>query len=161
MNHKRKMAMSVLGLITILLMAAFLVAPVTQAGADNRSDKLHGSWNVEVATPGQGTFPALLTFTGDGGVIADESPAPFESTGHGNWVNRGHGEVAYTFVALYGSEQGANTGKLKVTGTLQHDEGADGWRGPFKIDIFDAGGQMVFTDRGTFSLTHIAVEPLP
>jgi hypothetical protein len=161
MHSKRTMVMFVLGLISILLIAAFLVAPATQAGSDNRSDRLHGSWSVVITTPGQGAFPALLTFMGDGSVIADESPAPFESTGHGNWVNRGHGEVGYTFVALYGSEQGANTGKLKVTGTLQYDEGADGWRGPFKIDIFDAGGQMVFTDRGTFSLTRIAVEPLP
>jgi hypothetical protein len=142
------MMMFVLGMISILLLAAFMVAPATQANGDNRSDKLHGSWNVVVTTPSQGAFPALMTFTGDGSVITDESPAPFESTGHGNWINRGQGVVGYTFVALYGSEQGANTGKLKVTGTLRYDEGAAGWRGPFKIDIFDAGGQMVFTDRG-------------
>ena len=161
MNRKRKMIMIVLGLISILLIAGFSVAPATQAGADNRSDKLHGSWNVVVTTSGQGSFPALLTFTGDGSVLADESPAPFESTGHGNWVNRGRGEVGYTFVALYGSEQGANTGKLEVTGTLRYNEGADTWRGQFKIDIFDAGGQLTFSDRGAFSLTRIAVEPLP
>ena len=101
-----------------------------------------------------------MTFTGDGSVITSESPNPFESSGHGNWVNGKHGEVAYTFIALFGSDQGVNTGKLRVVGTLQYDEGSDGWRGPFKIDIFDAGGQVTFTDRGTFSLTHIVVESL-
>lgn len=161
MKNKRKLVMFALGLISILMLTAFLVAPVTQVNADNRSDRLHGSWNVVAATPGQGAFPALLTFTGDGSVLADESPAPFESTGHGNWVNRSHGEVGYTFVALYGSAQGVNTGKLKVTGTLQYDEGADAWRGPFRIEIFDASGKLTFSDRGTFNLTRIAVESLP
>ncbi len=160
MNSKRKRVIFVLGLISIPLIAAFIVAPANQASPDNRSDKLLGSWNVEVTTPSQGTFPALLTFIGDGSVISDESPNPFESSGHGSWVNRNHGEVAYTFVALFGSEQGVNTGKLKVIGTLQYDSGANGWHGPFQIDIFDASGQVVFTDRGTFSLTRIAVEPL-
>jgi hypothetical protein len=31
---------------------------------------------------------------------------------------------------------------------------------PFKIDVFDPSGQVIFFDRGTFSLTRIAVEQL-
>ena len=157
----RTLRTTIFVVVMLTATAAFLVVPVTQAGSDNRSDKLHGSWNVVVTTSGQGSFPALMTFIGDGSVITAESPAPFESSGHGNWVNRGHGEVGYTFMALYGSAQGANTGKLKATGSLQYDEGTDTWRGPFKIEVFDEGGKIVFTDRGTFNLTRIAVESLP
>lgn len=123
-------------------------------------EKLLGSWNVAVTTPNQGTFPALLTFTADGSVIADESPLPFETSGHGNWVMRDDGEVTLTFVALLGSQEGKNTGKIKVVGTLQFDGDTAGWSGRFKIDLFDASGQVTFTDRGTHTLTRIAVEAL-
>jgi hypothetical protein len=160
MNHKRTFALSVFGLVGILLLAALAIAQTAQASANKRSEKLLGSWNVAVTTPSQGTFPALLTFTADGSVIADESPSPFESSGQGNWIRSDHGEVAYTFVALYGSQEGKNTGKLKVVGTLRSDASKDSWSGPFKIDIFDASGQVIFTDRGTFRLTRIAVESL-
>jgi hypothetical protein len=122
--------------------------------------KLLGSWNVAVTTPNQGTFPALLTFIADGSVIGAESPNPFESSAHGSWVRNDQGEVAYTFVALFGSQEGKNTGKLKVVGTLQFDADTANWRGPFKIDVFDTSGQVTFADRGTVNLTHITVEPL-
>jgi hypothetical protein len=127
---------------------------------NKRNEKLCGSWNVEVTTPSQGTFPALLTFTADGNVISDESPSPFESSGHGNWSSRSDGEIAYTFVALFGGQEAKNTGKLKVVGTLQFNADTDSWDGPFKIDVFNANGQITVTDRGTFNLTRIAVESL-
>ena len=160
MNRKRKLAMFVLGLIGILLIAGFSLAPATQAGADNRS--LYGSWNVVVTTEIQGsTFPALLTFTSDGGVIADETPSPFETSGHGNWVSIGRGQVAYTFVALIGNAEGALSVKLKVVGRLNLNSDKESWSGPFKIDVLDPNGQVTFTDHGTFSLTRIVVESLP
>jgi hypothetical protein len=123
-------------------------------------EKLLGSWNVAITTPDQGTRPGLLTFTADGSVIADESPLPFETSGHGNWVLSDDGEVAYTFVALLGGKEGKNTRKIKVVGTLQFDAGIASWHGPFKVELFDASGQVNLADRGTFSLTRIAVEPL-
>jgi hypothetical protein len=123
-------------------------------------EKLLGSWNLAFTTPDQGTRPGLLTFTADGSVIGVEAPMPFETSGHGNWVMSDDGEVAYTFMALVGSQEGKNTGKIKVVGTLRLDAGTASWRGPFKVELFDASGQVNFTDRGTFSLTRIAVEPL-
>ena len=121
--------------------------------------ELLGSWHAEIATPTQGG-PGLLTFTADGSVIGDESPLPGESTAHGTWVSRGPGEVAYTMVALMGTEEGKNAGKLKVAGTLQFDADTASWRGPFKIEVFDAGGRVTLADRGTINLTRIAVEAL-
>ncbi|RLT40510.1 MAG: hypothetical protein DWI57_08365 [Chloroflexi bacterium] len=126
----------------------------------NHKEKLFGSWNAAITTPDQGTFPALLTFTADGIVIADESPLPFETSGHGNWIMRDDGEVALTFIALVGSPEGPNAGKIKVVGTLQFDAATAGWNGRFKVELFDASGQVTLTDRGTHSLTRIAVESL-
>ena len=126
----------------------------------SNQDKLLGSWEVAVTTATQGTFPALLTFTADGSVIAAEPPGPFESSGHGTWAGRDDGAVAYTFVALFGDQSGKSAGKLKVIGTLQFDAPTASWLGPFRIDVFDASGQVTSADRGTFRLARIAVEPL-
>ena len=161
MNHKRRYTLSAVGLLCTLLLAALAIAQTAQANASNRSEKLLGSWNVVVTTEVQGiTFPALLTFSDDGGMIADEPPSPFETSGHGNWISAGRREVAYTFVSLIGSAEGSLSAKLKVVGTLQYDAGSGSWSGPFKINVLDANGQVSFTDHGTFSLTRIAVESL-
>jgi hypothetical protein len=161
MHSKRTFVMTVFGVVGILLMATFAIAQTTLASEDKREEKLLGAWNVEVTTVGQGTtFPALLTFTAGGGMIADEPPSPFETSGHGNWVKRGDDKVAYTFVALIGSAEGSLSARLKVVGTLKFDAGKNRWRGPFKIDVFDPDGKVIFTDHGTFSLKRIAVESL-
>jgi hypothetical protein len=148
-------------MIVALLLSALAIGQTVQASGNDRQEKLLGSWNVEVTTVGQGTtFPALLTFTDDGAMLADEPPSPFETSGHGNWVKTGRRDVAYTFVSLIGSAEGPLSAKLKVVGTLQWDDGNDSWNGPFKIDILDPSGNMILSDRGTFSLTRIAVERL-
>jgi len=161
MKRTRTIALSIVGMIAALLIAAFAIGQTAEANANNRSEKLLGSWNVVVTTEVQGTtFPALLTFSEDGGMIADEPPSPFETSGHGNWVSAGRREVAYTFVSLIGSAEGPLSSKLKVAGRLRYDADDDGWSGPLKIDVLDPNGQVIFTDQGTFTLTRIAVEPL-
>ncbi len=161
MNRARTLALSILTLIAALALAALAIAPTAQANANGRSKKLLGSWNVVVTTETQGaTFPALLTFSSDGGMIADETPSPFETSGHGNWVSTDGGAVAFTFMSLIGSAEGTLSTKLKVVGRLVYDDSTDSWSGPFKIDVLDPGGQVIFTDHGAFSLTRIAIEPL-
>jgi hypothetical protein len=159
MNTKRLLSVATMLIITASLLLA-ACAPTAQVAENKQVEKLLGSWNADITTLNQGTFPALMTFTSDGSVIAAESPIQFESSGHGNWNNKTSGDVAYTFTALYGSEEGKNTGKLKVVGTLNMDSGKDSWSGPFKIDVFDASGQVIFTDNGTVNLTRIAVETI-
>jgi hypothetical protein len=161
MHSKRMFLMVVLGVVGTLLLATFAIAHPILAREDNREQKLLGAWNVEVTTVAQGTtFPALLTFTPGGGMIADEPPLPFETSGHGNWVKHGGDKVAYTFVALIGSTEGPLSARLKVVGTLNFDVGKDQWAGPFKIDVFDPEGNVVLSDRGTFRLKRITVESL-
>jgi hypothetical protein len=161
MTRKRLITLSTLGLLTTLLLATFAVAQSAQARAESRQSRLFGSWEAVVTTEVQGTtFPALLTFSSDGGMLADETPSPFETTGHGNWVSAGRREAAFTFVSIIGNADGALEVKLKVVGKLQYDDDSDTWSGPFSIDVIDPDGQVVLTDRGTFSLTRIAVEQL-
>lgn len=124
------------------------------------STALVGSWHVAVSTPTQGTFPALITFGADGTVLSSESPGPFESAGHGNWIRRDDGSVAFTLVALLGSQESKPSGKLKVTSVIQLTSDGKDWHGPFKVEGVDASGQVTFTDRGSFQLTPIAVESL-
>ena len=58
---------------------------------------------------------------------------------------------------LFGSWNAADH---NIVGTLQFDAATDGWSGQFKVELFDASGQVTFTDRGTHTLTRIAVESL-
>ena len=117
-----------------------------------------GAWLVAVDMAGQTAFPGLLTFNSDGTVMATEPPSAFESTGHGSWQMTAEGTVAYTFVALFGSAEGKNTGRLKVVGTLHNNSTQEGWSGPFKVEMVDHTGQITFAERGAFTLTQIAVE---
>ncbi|HEU5099432.1 MAG TPA: hypothetical protein VFU22_10455 [Roseiflexaceae bacterium] len=161
MNTKRTLVVPALGMVVALLLSALAIAQTAQAGGNDRSEKLVGSWEVVVTTVGQGTtFPALLTFNDDGSMLADEPPSPFETSGHGNWLSTGRRAAAFTFISLVGSAEGPLSAKYKVVGALHFDSSSDSWSGPFKIDVADPSGQVVFSDHGTFSLTRIAVERL-
>jgi hypothetical protein len=144
--------------VIVMLVSASATAP-RSALADQGVNRLPGSWRVEITTKAQGSFPGLLTFTSDGAVIATESPGPFESPGHGNWVRRGR-DVDLTFLVLFGSAAGGgrNTGSAKIVSTLHFDAHAGGWTGLFKIQVFNAAGGLVFDDCGEFRLTRIEVE---
>lgn len=110
----------------------------------------------------QATFPALMTFTSDGTMLADEPPNPGETTGHGNWVPQGRNGERFTFRAFIAVElaPGVVTSDLKVVGELKYDSASDTWTGPFKIQIFDPEGNPVVEDTGTFKGTRIPVEHL-
>jgi hypothetical protein len=143
----------------IALLAAAFTAQAVQARDIHR--ELWGSWSVEAVTITQPPFPALMTFTSDGSVIADEQLNPVETPGHGNWIYKGNGKVAYTFVAFLGNPDGTLGGKIKVVGMLEFDGGKKGWSGPFKVEVIDPSGNALFSDTGTFTLTRIAVEKMP
>ena len=75
------------------------------AGKKSPMEKLLGSWTADITTPNQGTFPALLTFTSDGIVMAAEYPLPFEGSGHGSWTTKSSGEVAYTLACWHAAKR--------------------------------------------------------
>ncbi len=103
-------------------------------------------------------FPALLTFTGDGIVLADEPPLLYETTGHGAWTAAGKSGADFTFVSLVGSESGALSATMRVAGSLKYDAAADTWQGTFTYLFTDAGGAEVAVDEGTMDAVRIGVE---
>jgi hypothetical protein len=149
----------------VLGLAGATLAGAGTTLADNdpprRLRRLVGAWDVIPTVVIQNTvFPALLTFTSDGIVLADEPPSPFETTGHGNWVSTGRRSAAFTFMALIGSAEGPLSLRLKVVGELELDEDGESWSGPFRIHILDPGGNAVLVDTGTFTATRVAIERL-
>ncbi|MFL6274060.1 MAG: hypothetical protein ACJ74G_02540 [Blastocatellia bacterium] len=148
-----------------ILITALAMTGASQSGPgnfkiqDKTAKMLPGSYAVLGETAAQGQFKALLTFTSDGNVIGDE-PSAFETAAHGNWANIGGSQVAYTFTSLIGGADSQLSGSLKVIGTLRLDAAQDKWSGPFKVEVFDASGNVVFTDRGTFTGTRIQIESL-
>jgi hypothetical protein len=161
MNSPHKAAAAILAALVIMVATAFVVSPRTARGADQGIDRLPGAWHAEITPSGQGGFPALFTFTNDGALIGSESPGPFESPAHGNWVRRGR-DVSYTFFVLFGGPQGLgqNTGSAKVVGTLHFDAQGGGWSGPFRVQVFTPAGVAVFSNTGTLELTRIEIESL-
>jgi hypothetical protein len=63
---------------------------------------------------------------------------------------------------LFGGPSGAgqNTGSAKVVGTLHFDADNGGWSGPFRIQVFDPAGHVLFSNAGTLRLTRIEIETL-
>jgi hypothetical protein len=75
-NIKRKAAVSAAGVMIALLIGILVIAQIVQASPSSQPENLTGSWSVEVVTTTQNTqFPALMTFTTDGSVLAAFSPA--------------------------------------------------------------------------------------
>jgi hypothetical protein len=133
---------------------------VSRAGLGQQTEACRTQLTAYSLYKSRGISKCPLTFTEDGNVIADEPPSPFETSGHGNWVSTGRRSAAYTFIALIGSAEGPFSAKLKVVGKLRLDADKGTWSGPFRIDVLDPSGQVIFTDRGTFSLTRIEIERL-
>ena len=111
-----------------------------------------GAWLVQgSAVKANSTFPALMTFTSDGIVFADEAPEPLESSGHGSWEQTGPNEAAYTFVFLIGNTDRSNWMQATVSGDLQYIGDDDRWIGPFTFRQADREGNEVAADTGLMS----------
>jgi hypothetical protein len=141
-------------LITLIGATVFLAMPGSTAGA--KSNDWVGSWNVQVSVVNANvTFPGLLTFFSDGNVFADETPVPFETSGHGNWARTGFNKGVFTFNYLVGSEAPDQWMVGTVSGELKYDPRKDQWKGPFTIKLVDQTGAEVFADTGTMIGTRI------
>lgn len=119
-----------------------------------------GAWEALGNTAIQGNFKALLTFTADGVVLADEPGGAFETTGHGNWIRLGANSFGYTFIAYIGSANAGLVATIKVSGSLSLGDEIKTWEGPFKLTVTATNGTVIFQDQGTFKAARIAVEPV-
>ncbi len=140
-------------------LAASSTLTTYQTGAQGELPEIVGSWLVTTTAAKQNvTFPALLTFTGDGIVLADEPPALYETTGHGAWAATGKDSADFTFISLVGSESGALSATMKIVGSLTYAADADTWQGTFTYRVTDADGAEVAVDEGTMDAVRIGVE---
>jgi hypothetical protein len=162
---------------------------VAQAPVKKRND-LTGMWlvNVQVIEPGgrvkgelfskafqlpqasAGTnslapFVATETFHSDGTFIENSLAdyiAPQATPGQGLWALTGNGEFTLTFYGvLIGSVSDPQfQGTYKVRSKLTTNEVGDQFSGPFKIDIFDANGNLLFSLDGNAQGRRAALESL-
>jgi hypothetical protein len=159
---KAKRILIAFALITAMQMS---LAGMSEAhGKAKEGRTLTGSWTVD-ATPAPETgmphFLSLATATRDGGIVNSNSPGEHAtSSGHGRWIRTRSGEFAITFIHMHYDATGQFAGTLRVRASVTLDGDGNGFSGPFKTDIFDAGGNLLLSFGGTVSATRISVVPL-
>jgi hypothetical protein len=155
-------------LCAALLFLLTAVAGIGYAQSGSSEQNLAGAWNVTIDFGGvlpACSAPALNTR--DGGIVSNAC-FPNESTGYGQWMRTGNGEFAITFVGLEyevdedtGAVLGASTtGTYKVRANITLSSDAQQFTGPFKTEIFDLDGNLIFTVTGTVTAKRVVVEPL-
>jgi hypothetical protein len=130
----------------------------SQAGGSggHQAGAVLGTWNVEVSPDGQATFPAMLTFTGGGGLIETESDQP--GTGQGSWKRLGSDRFALAFRTFIYSPTGTSAGSVLVRTVVTLD--GDTLSGPFKFDVSDAAGSITQSGSGTATAKRFEIPDL-
>jgi hypothetical protein len=145
-------------LIILALLLGYLALPLITAQAKPRD--WVGSWNAQITVVKQGAnFPGFMTFFEDGNLLADESPSPLETSGHGAWTKTGDKQAAYSFGALIGDAAPNVYTRILVKGTLTYNAKNDTWQGPFTIRMVNQDGVELFADTGTMTATRITAQP--
>jgi hypothetical protein len=117
-----------------------------------------GAWKITINLPQLGMQSrGLMTFFSDGNVNTDEVPLPFETSGHGNWVETAAGQAAYVFFFLVGDSQPGKWQEGKVSGRLAVEPSGEQWSGPFEITMLDQDGTQTFAASGTMEGARIKV----
>jgi hypothetical protein len=118
-----------------------------------------GAWNVTIEFEGFPPCTAPSLMTADGGIVANAC-TNLESPGYGQWIRTGSRTYAVTFVGLEYAPDGSTIGtyKVRAKGTLTKD--ASLFSGPFKTEVFDQEGRVIFTVTGMVRATRVTVEPL-
>ena len=131
-----------------------------KGGPHARGDHAHsvlGTWLVDVRPTGGPPLQAMLTLSPGGGLIETESGSP--GTAQGSWEERGGGRLALTFQRFEFDEEGQPAGHIVVRAEL-NPQAAGRLSGPFKVDVFDPEGNVVFSDSGTATAERFKVQPL-
>ena len=115
-----------------------------------------GAWRVAISLPSLGMqSKVLMTFFSDGNLNTDEIPIPFETSGHGSWIESGAQQAAYTFYFLVGDSQQGKWQEGNVSGRLELGPSGDSWEGPFEITMVDQDGKQTFANTGIMAGTRI------
>ena len=122
---------------------------------------LEGTWNVTVTPdPRMGPpFPALVTFTSNGGLVVSDKLGP--GVGQGAWAQSGDHTFNYTILKLSFDSKGQFVGTLKVRQAITVNETFDALSGPSKVDFFDPAGKRTFSGPESIQGTRMRVEAIP
>jgi hypothetical protein len=174
-----KRAFSILTIV--IAMAAMLTGVRAQSG--EKADKPQstetgttlppsplGTWNVNVFTDDGFRFKQLMTFTpgrtSDEGALIQTSSIDFTPppciTQQGVWVKTSDLHYATTSTGFcFDDAPGNPNGFVKLRSSITLGTGGNGFVGQFKVDVYDAAGNLVFTGGGKLRGTRAQVEPLP
>jgi hypothetical protein len=131
------------------------------SGKSDRAGKHHGqrilgTWLIDVTPTGGEPFQAMATLTPGGGLVETENGSP--GTGQGSWASRGRRRVAVTFQRFEFGTGGEPAGRAVVRAEVTVR--GDTFSGPFKVDVFNAAGDVVFSGQGTATAARFPVQPL-
>jgi hypothetical protein len=153
------------GLALLSLVAALAPSRHARGGESKTSAvpaTVEGTWTLTVTpTPGPGApppFPALATFTSNGGLIVTDSTVT--GVGQGTWVQTGDRAYLFTFVRLLYDSAGHFAGSHKVRQVVAVNETYDTWSGPAKIQLFDPTGKELFSGTSSVQATRLRAEPI-
>ena len=118
--------------------------PITAGAQDETAgDRRLVAGHDDGGQAGRPSFRALLTFTSDGIVLADETAQP-RMRRPATAPGRPPAKTAPTSpLSPLSAASPARCRQLKVVGSLVYDADADTWQGPFTIRITDADGAEV------------------
>jgi hypothetical protein len=157
MNNKRKVVLSVLGVLGTLVIAELGGAFLKQHGilavaADGGTvaPELEGTWRVTIILPsGDPPIQAFHTFS-RGGVMMesnalDRSSPGSQTPGHGVWRRTGPHTFGFTLEKLQFDLAGNFVGKLKVREVDQLNKGLDSYNGIATAEVFDSSGNLLLS----------------
>jgi hypothetical protein len=151
-----------------VLLLGLSMSPASQAESSHSTKGLPGTF-VETVNFQGSTFKVLVSFTRDGRstvLLPFGPPAPGSGDtrvgGLGEWIRTGRREFAGTefFFASQGYGDTAAVPLQRSIFKLTLDEDGDSFSGPFRYEVIDANGNVLFSGDGTFSGKRLNVVPL-
>ena len=152
MNLKRQIAVIVLALTATT--SAVWSQDRQALPSPTAAPTLQGTWRVTITA--RSTFPAIRTFNQGGtctGYVVVPGGDPGQGTEYGIW-QREPGSQNYSFrtVGYAYTAEGVFEGRAEVTDTL-HLTSANSFESSSIIQIFDADGNLLFTESATSTAT--------
>jgi hypothetical protein len=154
---------------TFIAAAFFIVAGPfsTRLTADEGALPLVGTWWTTVTPPpesGAPPFTLLLTFTGDGNLLATGTAGDAPALGnpcHGAWASRRGREFGVTYLCFDFDATLQQTGVDKIRGTLTVDRSSH-LTGTLGLTHYDTAGNEIFSACcAAIAGTRVVVEPQP
>jgi len=130
----------------------------------SKKNALVGSWLSPLGIGNR----VVASFTSDGiaigsgqGDVSLVPNLPTLTSQQGVWTYLGGRQFAFTLMAVqYDLPTGDYQGLIKIRGQVTLDEAGDQFSGSAKVEIFDAGGNLLDTLSFPIQATRIKVQPL-